>query len=97
MADLAILRRVGDAELMKVTRTDDAVALATQLTHIGLVLAPEDAALITGHMTGEVDLVSPVLPATWTPKSNKVEKDNKGNHLTTFSLVVGSQHQSASV
>ena len=31
MTDLSILRRAGDAELMKVTRTDDAFALAAQL------------------------------------------------------------------
>ena len=46
-------------------------ALATQLTHVGLILAPEHAALIAGHVPGEVELISPVLPTTGTP----------GNHL----------------
>ena len=45
-------------------------ALATQLTHVGLVLAPEEAALIAGNMFGEVELISPVLPATGTPENN---------------------------
>ena len=43
-------------------------SLATRLAHIGLVLAPEHAALVTSHMPGEVELIGPVLSATWTPE-----------------------------
>ena len=43
-------------------------SFSTCLTHIWLVSAPEHTALIAGHVPGEVELISPLLPTARTPE-----------------------------